>query len=134
MTATTGGTTDAVRAASASWLAAVDTRDAERIARFYAEDGVFLVPNAPAARGRVQITAVWSQLLSAPNVSLTWVPMTVDVAVSADFASEIGTYQLSFESAGERVEDDGKYVVVWRREAGDWKVAADIFNSSRPSR
>jgi hypothetical protein len=30
------------------------------------------------------------------------------------------------------VRDRGKYVVVWRKVRGDWKVAADIFNSDGP--
>src|SRR5207302_9152590 len=37
----------AIRAASARWLAAVDARDPARAAAVYADDGVFLVPNAP---------------------------------------------------------------------------------------
>ena len=123
---------EAVRAASARWLAAVDARDVERVSNFYSDDGVFLVPNAPAATGRAQVLGVWSQLLSAPNVSLAWAPTTIQVAQSGDFASEVGTYHLSMDGASGRLEDDGKYVVVWRCHAGEWKVAADIFNSSRP--
>lgn len=122
----------AVRAASARWLAVVGSRDVERIASVYADDGVFLVPNAPAASGRTQVSAVWSQLLSAPNLSLTWAPTAVDVAQSGDLASEIGTYLLGMDGPAGRIEDNGKYVVVWRRRGGEWEVAADIFNSSRP--
>jgi uncharacterized protein (TIGR02246 family) len=122
---------EAVRVASARWLAAVDTRDADRIAAFYADDGVFLVPNAPAANGRGQVRGVWTQLLSAPNLSLTWTPNSVEVSQAGDLASEVGTYQLGMDGPAGRIEDDGKYVVVWRRGASDWEVAADIFNSNR---
>ena len=123
---------DAVRAASARWLDAVGAGDAERVASFYAHDGVFLVPNAPAAKGRTQVHGVWSQLLGAPNLSLAWTPSSVEVAQAGDFASEVGTYRLSMDGPAGRIEDDGKYVVVWRKRDGDWQVAADIFNSSRP--
>ncbi len=123
---------DAVRAASARWLAAVDARSSEQIASFYADDGVFLVPNAPAANGRAQVRGVWSQLLSAPNLSLAWAPSTVEVAQAGDLAFEIGTYRLGMDGPAGRLEDDGKYVVVWRRRSGDWEVAADIFNTNRP--
>ena len=53
----------AIREESARWLRAADTRDADAVAMFYAEDGAFLVPNVPLARGRDAVRAVWAQLL-----------------------------------------------------------------------
>jgi len=121
-----------IREASARWLAAVGTRDAARVAPYYAEDGVFLVPNAPLARGREAVQAVWAQLLSAPNLELAWTPTSIEVAQAADMAYEVGSYRLAMDAPNGHVEDDGKYVVVWRKTAEGWTVAADIFNSSRP--
>lgn len=122
----------AIRETSARWLHAVDTRDADAVAMFYAQDGAFLVPNVPLARGRDAVRAVWAQLLAAPNLELAWTPGSVDVAQSADVAYEIGSYQLAMDGQGGRIEDDGKYVAVWKRGEHGWQVAADIFNSSRP--
>jgi hypothetical protein len=31
-----------------------------------------------------------------------------------------------------RAEDESKYVKIWVKGDGDWKVAADIYNSNRP--
>ena len=42
----------AIRETRARWLRAVDTRDADAVAMFYAQDGAFLVPNVPLACGR----------------------------------------------------------------------------------
>ena len=37
------------------------------------------------------------------------------------------------DAKGKQVNDTGKYVVVFRKQAdGAWKVAADIFNSDLP--
>ena len=124
---------DAIRATSARWLDVVATGDADRVAAFYTEDGAFLPPNAPLARGREAVKGVWAFLLSAPNLSLRWTPSSVEVAAAGDMAYEIGTYQLAMDAPAGRVDDDGKYVVVWRKMDGGWEVAADIFNSSRPS-
>ena len=122
---------NAIRARSARWLQAVDTRDPDRAASFYTDDGAFLVPNVPLARGRAAVRAVWAQLLSAPNLSLSWAPSSVEVAQAGDMAWEIGSYQLGMDGPNGRVDDDGKYVVVWRQTDHGWQVAADIFNSSR---
>ncbi len=121
-----------VRAASMAFLQAAGSHDPERIARFYARDGAFMVPNAPIARGRGAVRAVWEQLLTAPGLTLVWTTDSVEVAEAGDLACEIGSYRLGMDGPGGRIEDEGKYVVVWRRSGDAWEVAADIFNSSRP--
>lgn len=68
-----------------------------------------------------------------PGVSLTFGPTFIEASSSGDLAYEIGTYQLSFEKGGQRVDDRGKYVVVWKRIDGAWKAAADILNSDLPA-
>lgn len=42
-----------------------------------------------------------------------------------------GVYQMSFKDpSGKTISDRGKYITVWKKEAGGkWKVALDIFNS-----
>ena len=72
----------AIRAMSARWLEAVDTRDGARVASFYATDGALLVPNVPLTRGRDDIQAGWAQLLGAPDLSLGWTPTSVEVAAA----------------------------------------------------
>ena len=131
-TAATGVESAEVRAASARLLELVGTGDANRVAGMYAADGAFLVPNAPLARGREAIRAVWSQLLAALNLALRWTPASVAVARAGDMAYEVGTYELAMDGPTGHIEDDGKYVVVWRKTDDGWEAAADIFNSSRP--
>lgn len=45
-------------------------------------------------------------------------------------AYEIGTCKLAFDGPKGRIKDNGKYVVVWTKASGEWKAAADIFNSN----
>lgn len=115
------------------WLDAVRRKDAAAIAQFYAPSGRFMVPNAPIAEGREAIAGMWGHLLSLPGVSLTFGPTFIEASSTGDLAYEIGTYQLSFEKGGQRVDDRGKYVVVWKRIDGAWKAAADILNSDLPA-
>ena len=129
---TSGTESAAVRAASARWLEMVGTGDVARVVSVYADDGAFLAPNAPLARGREAIEAIWSQLLAAPNLALRWTPVSIEVARAGDMACEIGTYEMSMDGPAGRIDDDGKYVVVWRKNDDGWEVAADTFNSSRP--
>ena len=124
---------DAIRDLSARWLARVDLRDAAGVAGFYTDDGAFLAPNAPPATGRDAVLAAWATLLGAPGLSLVWRPTFVQVADAADMAYEVGSYTFGLDGPNSRIEDDGKYLVVWRRTVAGWKVAADMFNSNRPA-
>jgi uncharacterized protein (TIGR02246 family) len=114
------------------WVEAIQAGDATTIANFYAEDGLMMPPNAQQAEGREAIGQVWQGILQLPNVSLSFEPTRIKVAEGGDMAYDIGAYALAFDAAQGRAEDEGKYVQIWVREDGDWKVAADIYNSNRP--
>jgi ketosteroid isomerase-like protein len=116
-----------------AWLDAVRRKDTAAIAEFYTPDGRFMVPNAPIAEGRTAVAQMWGNLLSLPNISLKFGPTFIEAASSGDLAYEIGTYALAFDKDGKRIEDRGKYVVVWKRIGSVWKAAADILNSDLPT-
>jgi ketosteroid isomerase-like protein len=56
---------------------------------------------------------------------------TVEVEDYGHTAHEVGKYTIQGE--GGQVTDTGKYVVIWKQEAGQWKLHRDIWNSSRPA-
>lgn len=115
----------AIRANIDRWLQLVRNKDAAGIAQLYTEDGAVMAPNAAKAEGRAAIQQAWESLMAAPGFELTFAPDRIVVSSSGDMALDRGTYR-----AG---EDVGKYVVVWRKVGGEWKAAADIFNSDRPA-
>ena len=123
----------AIRDLDRKWSEAVAARDLDGAVAHYAEDASFLAPNAPAASGKAAIRAAWKDLLQSPGLSLTFAPVSVKVAHAGDMAYEIGSYRLGMDAPGGHTEDDGKYVLVWTRVGGDWRVTADIFNSNRPA-
>jgi ketosteroid isomerase-like protein len=121
-----------IREVIGAWLEAVRRKDTGAIAEFYTPDGRFMVPNAPIAEGRTAVGQMWGNLLSLPNVLLNFGPTSIEAAASGDLAYEIGTYTLAFDRKGKRIEDRGKYVVVWKRIGSAWKAAADILNTDLP--
>ena len=62
-----------------------------------------------------------------------FVPEQIIVSTSGDLALDRGTYKLAVAPKGTAQTDTGKYVVVWRKVGGEWKAAADIFNSDLPA-
>ena len=119
-----------IRELGQKWLGAVRDKDAVASAGFYASDGAMLNADAPLARGTAAVTAAWQRLLSMRNVKLTFASTQLIVSNSGDMAYDVGTYELSFDDDDKgMVKDIGKYVTVWKKVGGEWKVAADIANS-----
>lgn len=114
------------------WLKAVEHKDVAATAGFYAADGMLMLESAPAAIGSAAVATAWKAMFELPDFTLTFAPSSVTVSESGDLAFDIGTYELSFTGEGGPVTDKGRYVVVWKKLDGDWKVAADIVNSEGP--
>ena len=47
-------------------------------------------------------------------------------------AYEVGQYKLHSRDGG--LLDDGKFLVIWRLEDGQWRLHRDIYNTSRTPR
>jgi uncharacterized protein (TIGR02246 family) len=129
----TGAAEQAIRGQVDHWLQLVKAKDAAGIAALYAEDGAVMPPNAPTSKGHDPIQQTWASMMQTPGFDLTFVPDQIIVSSSGDMALDRGTYKLSVAPKGTAQTDTGKYVVVWRKIGGEWKAAADIFNSDLPA-
>ena len=123
----------AIRGQVDRWLQLVKAKDAAAIAGLYAEDGAVMPPNGPIGKGRDAIQKIWASMMGTPGFDLTFTPEQIIVSSSGDMALDRGTYKLAIAPKGTPQSDTGKYVVVWRKVGGEWKAAADIFNSDLPA-
>jgi uncharacterized protein (TIGR02246 family) len=121
-----------IEALNAKAMDAFRRRDAVALGDSFAPDGKFLGAHQPIAVGRAEIAKAWSALMALPNVSAHWGSREVEVALSGEVAIELGTYSLAFDGPTRRIEDVGKYIVVWRKEGETWKIVADMINSDLP--
>ena len=128
-----GAEEQAIRGQVDRWLQLVKAKDAAAIAELYAEDGAVMPPNGPIGKGRAAIQKTWASMMQTPGFDLTFVPEQIVVSSSGDMALDRGTYRLAIAPNGKAMTDTGKYVVVWRKIGGEWKAAADIFNSDLPA-
>jgi uncharacterized protein (TIGR02246 family) len=108
--------------------AALNKGDASAVAAMYTEDAFVLPPGAEAVKGRAAIEAFWRQAVQQlSDAKLT----TIDVLpLGPEAAREIGTVTLKTRSQPPQ-EIVGKYVVLWRKEGGGWKLATDIWNTNK---
>ncbi len=105
--------------------------DAEAITQLYAADAVILAPGQPRGEGTDAIRASWSTALEGgPMATSTLDSDLITVSAAGDYAYAVGSYTDSGTAPdGSEWSDQGKYLTVWKSVDGDWKIAADIWNS-----
>jgi uncharacterized protein (TIGR02246 family) len=113
---------------NAKWVELFGKGDFEGIAQLYAVDATAFPPGSPMVKGRAAIGAMWKGLaehVSNPKLA------TLDVKrLSPHAAREIGTFTLMTKDPTPK-EISGKYLVVWEKVRGEWKLAADIWNDGK---
>jgi len=108
--------------------------DAAAVAALYTADARLLPPGAPMMSGTEAIRAFWQGAMNLGIKAATLETIDVESSGGGDLATEIGKFTLSMEKpGGERVEQTGKYVVLWKNDAGVWKLHADIWNTNAPA-
>ena len=117
-----------IEAVNAKWVELFNKGDFEGIANLYTADATAFPPGAPMVKGRFAIGKMWKSLAEqASNPRLT----TLDVKrLSPTAAREIGTFSLTTKGPSPE-EISGKYLVVWQRVSGEWKLSADIWNDGK---
>jgi len=102
---------------------AFNAKDATKVASFYAEDAIVMAPDQPMVRGRSDIEAYYARGFRSEISGFHVAPM--ESAIIGAHAFEVGTSTLTER----RGASDGKYIVIYRRVRGEWKIAYDIFNN-----
>ena len=113
-----------IAAANRVFEEAARTRDTDRIAALYTADAIVMPPDAPFVKGRENIKQFWGsaiQQMGVKDVRLN----TLDLEVASDTAYEVGEAVLTLQSGGVTA----KYVVVWKKVDGQWRLHRDIWNT-----
>jgi uncharacterized protein (TIGR02246 family) len=113
----------AVEAGNRAFIAAILKGDAKAAAALYTEDAKLIAPSSEIASGRPAIAAAWQKVIDGGVKDLTL--STVVVESAGDLAYEDGLVKV----VGRNDEvTTGRYVVVWKRRDGGWKLHRDIWN------
>ncbi len=105
------------------------TKNAERVASFYAEEAIAYPPNEPVAVGKAAAKKVWAAYFSDPTFTISW--KTAHAEVTGDLGYTAGPYEASFKGPdGKTVNEKGKYLCVWKKQNdGTWKAVHDMWNT-----
>ncbi|MGQ0714816.1 MAG: DUF4440 domain-containing protein [Gemmatimonadaceae bacterium] len=119
----------AIREHNRQFVQAVRSRNIDALMALYTANPTFMAPNMPAMSGEAAVRASWVQTLAMPNLSLTLTPLDIDIAASADLATEVGNYTFAGTGPEGPINDRGKYLVEYQKVGTAWRIENDIFNS-----
>jgi uncharacterized protein (TIGR02246 family) len=111
---------------SAQFAAAYNAHDAAKVASFYADDAMLMIPDEPMIKGRSSIEAYFREQFAQGPVTLRTAPL--ESAVAGDRAFQVGSATATLGPWS----DHGKYITIYKRVGREWKIAYDIFNSDQP--
>lgn len=110
-------------AMSEQWEAAFNAGDIEALAALYSENCRLLPPGEMMMEGRDAVRAVFGGMIEA---GLSGTLSSVESMQAGDLAYNLGTYVVSAEDGS--IVGTGKFVELWRKIDGEWKMVNDIWN------
>ena|ERR1035437_590671 len=123
----------AIRKLDVEWGRAATQGDLKAVVEFYARDGSVVWPDTPAQHGTAKIRAAWKSVYAAyKGLTLKFTAERIDIAQSGDVAVDFGKVAFGYIGPKGRVMNIGKYVVVWKKVNGAWKVLYDSYNMNKP--
>jgi uncharacterized protein (TIGR02246 family) len=123
----------AIRAVDAQWSKAATAKNMTKVMKFYAKDGSVVWPDQPPARGHKAIRASWESIFKAnPGMYLDFKPVLIEIAEGRNMASDFGVVHFARNAKPDDTENTAKYLVVWKKEQGEWKVLYDCWNWNAP--
>jgi uncharacterized protein (TIGR02246 family) len=110
------------------WQTAFNKGDAATVANFYKDDAVVFPPGGDMVKGKPAIQAFWTE--AAKGIQIENFKVTDVRVLGPNTAREQG-YMLAKTRGDNPQEMTGKYVVVWEKVDGKWKLDSDIWNLNK---
>lgn len=117
-----------IDAANLEFVKLFNSSDSVGLANMFTIDGKSMEPNEPVFSGRSEIQRHYAIVMKAGNNKLGLV--TTGLWGGEQMLAEEGEY--TFMDKNEKVLDKGKYIVLWKKEEGNWKLFRDCYNSDMP--
>ena len=121
-------TETALRQLAQDWALACNTKHLDELVDLYASDATVVRPNVPVVRSAAAIRELFFSQLEAGLGEVQMEPLRVEIL--GDTAYEVGRCTMLVPTAtGKRREERGKYVLLFGRQAGEWKILVDSLST-----
>jgi len=125
--------TDPILEAHHQFIEAVKAGDIPTIVSLYTDSAVLMPPNDMSLWGSKELEE-WHQEYFADFSVVTFAEIEREVTMMGEYAVERWAYMVAIQPlhGGERIRDDGRFLAVWKRDGGRWRMSQAMCNSMRP--
>ncbi len=121
--------TTVIKEANQHFMAAYKSADLKTLSLLYTEDARLFPANSEMVVGRENIEKFWNGVM---GMGIKRAELqTVSAEAIGNSAVEEGNYKLYGND--DVILDQGKYIVRWKKEGGQWKLHQDIWNTNNPA-
>ena len=121
--------TEGINETNKLFMDAFSAGDAKKVAGFYTANCRFLPDNSDPIDGRANVQGLLQSMMDGGVSSVELI--TWEVEDCGDTAVEVG--RVVMRGDDDEIVDDGKFIVIWKKENDGWRLHRDIVNSSLPS-
>jgi ketosteroid isomerase-like protein len=97
--------------------------DFKKLGELYDQNAVVYAQGSPVIKGRPGIQKLWE---SYKNDFTNAHFETVEVLDAAPYAIQFGKYDATYQGK----PDQGRYITVWKKEGGTWRIVRDSWYSN----
>ena len=118
---------------SRDWSKAAEDRDVEKTLNYWSDDATVISAGAPVLKGKEAIRGMLEGSLKNPNFSISWKPVSVEIAKSGDMGYLIENSKIIMkDSTGKATVQNFEAVTIWKKQQdGSWKNVVDIMSPSK---
>jgi ketosteroid isomerase-like protein len=116
-------------AGTIEWVAAYNAGEPDRIIALYSEDAIVMPPDAPSVTGDAALRSFLADEMAEAKKGGITIVLTGDD--EADTSGDLGWHRGTFKVVGEGGASlgTGKYLEIWERQQGKWRITRDIWNN-----
>ncbi|MBI3198423.1 MAG: nuclear transport factor 2 family protein [Rhodospirillales bacterium] len=115
-----------------SYAAGLRSGNVEALVALYAANGVFMRDNMPAVVGRDALRQAYREVFATLKIDLRFAIQETEVWNDMAWLRATSSGRIKVLASGVESDDAFNLVVIFRREAGAWKIRNYIYASSRP--
>ncbi|MGQ0581219.1 MAG: YybH family protein [Reyranella sp.] len=115
-----------------SYAAGLRANNVEALVALYASNGVFMRDNMPAVVGRDALRVAYREVFATLKVDLGFTIQETEVSGDMAWLRATSAGRIKVLATGMESAEAFNLVVIFRREAGAWKIRNYIYASSRP--
>jgi len=123
----------AFHAGTVEWASAYNAGAVDRIVALYADDAVVMPPDAPSASDHAALRSYLAKDIAASRAAGVTLALNGDDEVVA--SGDMGWHRGTFNAVGKDgvTVVTGKYLEIWQRQHGQWRIVRDIWNNDAPA-